>query len=187
MVFCVLDFARHQLKMLSTYCCSTNCKKSESCNCSLNHPDPNLFDRSQVWCIMWNSINFHISFYIFSTLPFVAYWYIKNITFVMQWCPEGRVSNWYPIYRVVVALLFMGSVIGDVVDDAISGNVNAGKWFIFMTNISFLFLAIHYVIDAYLTVSRWTWEHFNEGDACKSHFFQKRCVPNALNLFGYSV
>ena len=97
--------------------------------------------------------------------------------FFVQWCPEGKVSNWYPIYRVVVALFFVGVMIGHMAIDVISGSVNAGKWFLFMTDISILFLTIHYVIDAYLTVSRWFWERFSKGGDCKPQFHaEKMCA-----------
>ena len=71
-------------------------------------------------------------------------------------------SFWYVIYRVFMALLFVGGVAGH----AVSCGTGA-KWLIFMTDLGVMFLALHYVLDATLAVSRWTWEHFNPEETCK--------------------
>ena len=81
--------------------------------------------------------------------------------FLFQWCPEGRVSIWYAVYRVAMALLFVGLLCGYWI------NCGTGpKWLIFMTDLGFMFLTLHYVIDATLVVCRWTWEHFNQDETC---------------------
>ena len=87
--------------------------------------------------------------------------YLTTI-FIFQWCPEGRVSLWYVIYRVGMALLFVGCVAGH----AITGG-NGVKWLTYMTDLGVMFLTLHYVIDATLSVCRWTWEHYNPNDTCK--------------------
>ena len=61
-----------------------------------------------------------------------------------------------------MALLFVGGVVGHAVSSGIGVN-----WLIFMTDLGAMFLLLHYVIDATLVVSRWTWEHFNPEDTCK--------------------
>ena len=69
-----------------------------------------------------------------------------------------------------MALLFVGGVAGHMVTFQSSGHANKGKWFTFMTDLGVLFLTIHYLLDACLAVSRWTWEHFNKEDECKLLF-----------------
>ena len=86
----------------------------------------------------------------------------NNNSYLFQWCPEGRVSLWYVIYRVCMALLFVGCVAGH----AITGG-NGVKWLTYMTDLGVMFLTLHYVIDATLSVCRWTWEHYNPNDTCK--------------------
>ena len=61
-----------------------------------------------------------------------------------------------------MAILFIGGVSGH----AVSCGTGA-KWLIFMTDLGVMFLALHYVIDAGLAVSRWIWERSNPDDTCK--------------------
>merc|ERR1712038_1689303 len=65
-----------------------------------------------------------------------------------QWCPQRRVSTWYVVYRVFMAVIFIVGVTGH----GISCGTGA-KWFIFMTDLGVMFLALHYCIDAALAVS----------------------------------
>ena len=88
--------------------------------------------------------------------------YLTTLFYLFQWCPEGRVSLWYVMYRVCMALLFVGCVAGH----AITGG-NGVKWLTYMTDLGVMFLTLHYVIDATLSVCRWTWEHYNPNDTCK--------------------
>ena len=48
--------------------------------------------------------------------------------------------------------------------------INCGtgaKWLIFMTDLGFMFLTLHYVIDAILVVCRYTWERCYPDETCK--------------------
>ena len=76
-------------------------------------------------------------------------------------------SIWYAVYRVAMALLFMGGVAGEMVTHHSAGHANSGKFFIFATDLGILFLTIHYLLDACLAVCRWMWEHFGEEGECK--------------------
>ena len=140
-------------------CCSSSCKDNELCDYTLNHKDPNLFDRSQVsspMCVKWNTIIRHKD-----TIYQIKNWKTLKLFFI-QWCPEGRVSIWYVIYRVVWALLFVGLMTGYWI------NCGTGsKWLIFMTDLGFMFLTLHYVIDAILVVCRFTWERCNPDETCE--------------------
>ena len=108
-----------------------------------------------------------------STQSFIVYefwsFYLTTLFYLFQWCPEGRVSLWYVIYRVCMALLFVGCVAGH----AITGG-NGVKWLTYMTDLGVMFLTLHYVIDATLSVCRWTWEHFNPNDTCKESWLSIR-------------
>ena len=101
-----------------------------------------------------------------STQSYIVYefwsFYLTTLFYLFQWCPEGRVSLWYVMYRVCMALLFVGCVAGH----AITGG-NGVKWLTYMTDLGVMFLTLHYVIDATLSVCRWTWEHYNPNDTCK--------------------
>ena len=71
----------------------------------------------------------------------------------MQWCPQGKVSTWYMLYRSFVAILFVGSICGHI------ANAKQGpKWLIYMTDQGIAFLGIHYFIEAIIVVARWAWE-----------------------------
>ena len=141
--------------MAGCCCSSSSCKDNELCDYTLNHDNPDLFDRSQV--------SHTLTDYIFSAKIKADLTQTRSHTLVLfQWCPEGRVSFWYVIYRVCMALLFVGCVAAH----AITGG-NGVKWLTYMTDLGVMFLTLHYVIDATLSVCRWTWEHFNPNETCK--------------------
>lgn len=88
----------------------------------------------------------------------------------MQWCRNGRVSTCYTVYRVLMASVMLAIVIANMVLTE-----SGWKWFIFMTNQGIAFLALHYLLDAALVVSRWKWESGNSGLDCKDtylHIYQ---------------
>ena len=71
-----------------------------------------------------------------------------------------------------MALLFIGGVVGYWV------NCGTGaKWLIFMTDLGVMFLALHYMIDATLSVCRWIWEHCNPDDTCKHRKQNRFMMP----------
>ena len=142
--------------MADCCCGSSSCKDNELCDYTLNHDNPDLFDRSQV------SYK-HTDIVEVPGVMFMSFVLLSNNNFYLfQWCPEGRVSLWYVIYRVCMALLFVGCVAGH----AITGG-NGLKWLTYMTDLGVMFLTLHYVIDATLSVCRWTWEHYNPNSTCK--------------------
>merc|ERR1712018_825322 len=70
-----------------------------------------------------------------------------------QWCPDGRVSTWYMLYRCFVAVVFAGGICGHI------ANAKQGpKWLIYMTDQGIAFLGIHFLIEACIVVARWAWE-----------------------------
>ena len=83
--------------------------------------------------------------------------------YFLQWCNPDRVSTWYWLYRVFVALFFIAGITAQMM------NSNLGiKWFIYMTDQGISFLALHFLIEACLVTARWTWERFHpEYDPCK--------------------
>jgi len=72
------------------------------------------------------------------------------------------VATWYVVYKVVLCMVFLGSVGAYYVDVA-----HYFRWFVFMTNQSLLLLTIHYLLDTGLVLTRWIWELLHEGDLCK--------------------
>ncbi|XP_059078303.1 uncharacterized protein LOC131876820 isoform X2 [Tigriopus californicus] len=70
-----------------------------------------------------------------------------------QWCPPGRVSTWYMMYRVFVAIMFVSFVICHIIAFPIPE-----KWIIFMTDQGVLFLTLHFVLYAALVLTRWIQE-----------------------------
>ena len=80
----------------------------------------------------------------------------------MQWSSEARVATWYVVYKVVLSLIFLGSVAAYYMDVA-----HYFRWFIFLTNQSLLLLTIHYILDTVLVTSRWAWELLHQGQLCK--------------------
>ena len=114
-------------------CSSGFCSKD---HVTLEHDDPNLFDRSQVS----------------APVPFFDKLYFYYINW-LQWCPPDRVSVWYFIYRILVALIFAAGISAQLV------NSNLGlKWFIYMTDQGITFLFLHFLLDACLVTARFTWE-----------------------------
>lgn len=70
-----------------------------------------------------------------------------------QWCPAGRVSTWYMMYRVFVAVVFVAFVICHIIAFPIPE-----KWIIFMTDQGVLFLTFHFILYASLVLARWIQE-----------------------------
>ena len=70
-----------------------------------------------------------------------------------QWCPPNLVSGYYVVYRLVLALLFIGVIVV-----FIHLEFNDGQFFIFLTNQGLIFLTLHFSIDAILVLKRWVWE-----------------------------
>lgn len=101
--------------------------KSGNCTCSLDHDQPDKFDRS-------------------------------------QWCPPGRVSTTYAVYKVLLAAIFMGTIAGHITNSQLGA-----KWFIYMTDQGFLLLAIHFLLESILVACRWTWERSQQGDTGLSY------------------
>ena len=77
--------------------------------------------------------------------------------FTFQWCPEGRVSVWYMLYRMMIAIIFVAGITAHMVNSK-----QGAKWFIYMTDQGILLLTIHYIIDAILVLSRFLWEGLNK-------------------------
>ena len=84
---------------------------------------------------------------------------------ILQWCPDGRVSTWYMLYRCLVAVVFAGGICGHI------ANAKQGpKWLIYMTDQGIAFLGIHFLLEACIVVARWAWEKAHpDFTACKEN------------------
>ena len=64
-----------------------------------------------------------------------------------------------------MAVLFIAIVVSHLISCG-----TGAKWFIFMTDLGVMFLALHYVIDAVIVLCRWAWEKNNPKAHCKYSF-----------------
>ena len=64
-----------------------------------------------------------------------------------------------------MAVLFIAIVVSHLISCG-----TGAKWFIFMTDLGVMFLALHYVIDAVIVLCRWAWEKNNPKAHCKYYF-----------------
>ena len=106
--------------------------------------------------------------YVFSQcwqLPTYLNFFVKSMfeIQILQWCPDGRVSTWYMLYRCFVAVVFAGGICGHI------ANAKQGpKWLIYMTDQGIAFLGIHFLLEACIVVARWSWEKAHpDFTACK--------------------
>ena len=77
-----------------------------------------------------------------------------------------------------MAVLFIAIVVSHLISCG-----TGAKWFIFMTDLGVMFLALHYVIDAVIVLCRWAWEKNNPKAHCRYSFIlifvQMRYCNNA--------
>ena len=92
----------------------------------------------------------------------------KKCEFSFQWCPPGRVSLLYALYRILIATIFVAGITAHFVNSK-----QGAKWFIYMTDQGISLLTIHYIVDAILVLSRYFWETFNRNP-------NKTCKPLGL-------
>ncbi|XP_040564299.1 protein rolling stone [Lepeophtheirus salmonis] len=72
-----------------------------------------------------------------------------------QWCPEGKCSKWYLIYRWSVALIFLSAILGHIMHVVSIWKGDAWKWVIFMTQQGICLLCIHWIFEAILVTQRY--------------------------------
>jgi hypothetical protein len=62
----------------------------------------------------------------------------------------------------MIAVIFVAGITAHMI------NANQGaKWFIYMTDQGILLLTIHYILEAILVLTRYTWEKVNKEERCK--------------------
>ena len=93
--------------------------------------------------------------------------------FTFQWCPEGRVSVCYMLYRMMIAIIFVAGITAHMVNSK-----QGAKWFIYMTDQGILLLTIHYIIDAILVLSRFLWEGLNKNPNKTCELFSAKVNEN---------
>ena len=80
-----------------------------------------------------------------------------------------------------MAVLFIAIVVSHLISCG-----TGAKWFIFMTDLGVMFLALHYVIDAVIVLCRWAWEKNNPKAHCKysfSYYLYKQDIAISLENF----
>ena len=84
-----------------------------------------------------------------------------------------------------MAVLFIAIVVSHLISCG-----TGAKWFIFMTDLGVMFLALHYVIDAVIVLCRWAWEKNNPKAHCKysfSYYLYKQDIAISLENFWDSL
>ena len=72
-----------------------------------------------------------------------------NLFHGSAWASSSSRPTWYPIYRVILALLMLAGVLAHVITTA---DTLGSKWLIYMTNQGISLLTIHYILYAFLVV-----------------------------------
>ena len=88
-------------------------------------------------------------------LTFFKKWSIFLKVFTLQWCPPSKVSTLYAIYRFVLAAVLVGAYATLVIWKLIESQFQI---FIYLTNLSYLLLVLHFAIEAFLVTKRWVTE-----------------------------
>eukprot|EP00095_Tigriopus_kingsejongensis_P007448 maker-scaffold403_size186359-snap-gene-0.46 protein:Tk07448 transcript:maker-scaffold403_size186359-snap-gene-0.46-mRNA-1 annotation:"rolling stone" len=70
-----------------------------------------------------------------------------------QWCGSDRVSIWYMLYRIFVAVFFIVFTICHI-----TRFPDPAKWIIFMTDQGIALLSVHFILDACIVTTRWIQE-----------------------------
>ena len=77
------------------------------------------------------------------------------------------------MYRVFIAILFVVGISAHIM------NSNQGsKWLIYMTDQGIAFLGLHYLLDAFIVLARWSWEKC----IIKQRMDSWKCTKNEIEL-----
>ena len=91
---------------------------------------------------------------------------------MFQWDSNLKVSTWFMVYRVAMALVFLAELTARLAGagGSLSKTIiyQPEKYWIFLTNQGFVLLTASYIFRGGIVFARWFWERSNSDTICKS-------------------